>query len=103
MPKARAKPESLAEYGDAGGGNAGGWWTHLDRYVVSLLKAWFVEAATPENDFGFGHLPKIDGNHSHFPTMIRAVEGGLEGMLVMGQNPAVGSQNSGLARRGLPT
>ena len=31
-----------------------GWWSHFDKYIVSLLKAWFGDAATPENDFGFG-------------------------------------------------
>ena len=33
--------------------------------------------------------------------MMRAVDGGLDGMFVMGQNPAVGSQNGGLMRRAL--
>ena len=36
-----------------------------------LLKAWFGDAATAENDYGFERLPKITGNHSHFPTMLR--------------------------------
>ena len=47
------------------------------------------------------HLPKITGNHSHFPTMLRALDGGLDGLFVMGQNPAVGSQHAGLQRRAL--
>jgi len=33
--------------------------------------------------------------------MLRAMDGGLDGLLVMGQNPAVGSQHSGLQRRAL--
>jgi formate dehydrogenase major subunit len=78
-----------------------GWWSFFDVYIVSLLKAWFGDAATEENDYGFGRLPKITGNHSHFPTMMRALDGGLEGLFVMGQNPAVGSQHSGLQRRAL--
>ena len=68
---------------------------------MSLLKAYFGDAATEENDYGFGRLPKITGNHSHFPTMLRAYDGGLDGLFVMGQNPAVGSQHSGLQRRAL--
>ena len=71
-----------------------GWWSNFDKYIVSLLKAWFGDAATPENDFGFGHLPKITGNHSHFPTMLRASTAAWTGCFVMGQNPAVGSQNA---------
>jgi hypothetical protein len=31
----------------------------LDKYIVSLLKAWYGEAPRPENDFGFGWLPRV--------------------------------------------
>jgi formate dehydrogenase major subunit len=78
-----------------------GWWSFFDTYIVSLLKAWFGDAATADNDFGFSAIPKISGNHSHFATMTRMLDGGVEGFFVMGQNPAVGSQNSGLQRRAL--
>ena len=47
-----------------------------------------------------GH-PRISGNHSHFATMMRMLDGGVEGFFVMGQNPAVGSQHAGLQRRAL--
>jgi formate dehydrogenase major subunit len=100
MPKAREGDYRLADYVDSFGADRG-WWEHMDKYAVSLLKAYFGEAATEENDYGFPWLPKITGNHSHFPTMLRALDGGLEGLLVMGQNPAVGSQHSGLMRRAL--
>ncbi len=100
MPKAKDEPQPLSDY-VAGTGATRGWWSHFDKYIVSLLKAYFGEAATEENDYGFGHLPKLSGNHSHFPTMMRAFDGGLEGLFVMGQNPAVGSQHSGLQRRAL--
>jgi formate dehydrogenase major subunit len=100
MPRAREDELTLADYIASGGADRG-WWSHFDLYITSLLKAWFGDAATAENDFGFGHLPKITGNHAHYPTMMRAVDGGLDGMLVMGQNPAIGSQNGGLMRRAL--
>jgi formate dehydrogenase major subunit len=99
MPRAREEL-GLKEYLSTGGADRG-WWSHFDKYVVSLLKAWFGDAATEENEFGFRHLPKISGNHSHFPTMLRALDGGLDGMFLMGQNPAVGSQHAGLQRRAL--
>ena len=97
QPRAREGELTLADYVESGGSDRG-WWANFDKYVVSLLKAWFGDAATEENDYGFGRLPKISGNHSHFPTMLRAVEGGLDGMLVMGQNPAVSAQHAGLSR-----
>src|SRR4051795_2943512 len=100
MPRARDGELTLDDYMDSGRSSRG-WWCYFDVYVVSLLKAWFGDAATKDNDYGFRFLPKISGNHSHFPTMMRALDGGLKGLFVMGQNPAVGSQNSGLQRRAL--
>ncbi|MCW2958200.1 MAG: molybdopterin-dependent oxidoreductase, partial [Solirubrobacterales bacterium] len=101
-PRGRPGDEELTlqQYIGTGGADRG-WWSHFDRYIVSLLKAWWGDAATPENDFGFRHMPKITGNHAHYPTMMRAADGGLDGMFVMGQNPAIGSQNGGLMRRAL--
>ena len=100
MPKAHERAQTLADYCARGSGRRG-WWVHFPKYIVSLLKAWFGEAATVENDYGFAYLPKLSGNHSHFPTMLRAMDGGLDGLFVMGQNPAVGSQHAGLQRRAL--
>jgi formate dehydrogenase major subunit len=100
MPRASEGHLTLEDYIATGGADTG-WWSHFPRYIVSLLKAWYGDAATAENDYGFAHLPKISGNHSHFPTMLRAYDGGLEGLLVMGQNPAVGSEHAGLQRRAL--
>ncbi len=100
MPRARDEQLTLEEY-VASTQAPVGWWSNFDKYIVSLLKAWFGDAATPENGFGFEHLPKITGNHAHFPTMMRAVDGGLDGLFLMGQNPAIGSQNAGLMRRAL--
>ncbi|MBA2793866.1 MAG: molybdopterin-dependent oxidoreductase, partial [Thermoleophilaceae bacterium] len=100
MPRTREEAQSLAAYAGTQRQRRG-WWSHFDKYIVSLLKAWFGEAATSENDYGFARLPKISGNHSHFATMLRAMDGALDGLFVMGQNPAVGSQNAGLQRRAL--
>jgi formate dehydrogenase major subunit len=100
MPRAREGELTLQDYIDRGGSKRG-WWANFDKYAISLLKAWFGEGATAENDYGFPWLPKISGNHSHFPTMLRALDGGLDGLFVMGQNPAVGSQHAGLQRRAL--
>jgi formate dehydrogenase major subunit len=100
MPRATEQPLTLRDYIAAGGAERG-WWSYFDRYAISLLKAWFGDNATADNDYGFSSLPKISGNHSHYPTMLRAFDGGLDGLFVMGQNPAVGSENSGLQRRAL--
>jgi formate dehydrogenase major subunit len=82
-------------------GPSTGAWGNLDNYMVSLLKAWWGEAATAENSFCFDYLPRINGDHSHYAMMLRALDGGLKGMLCVGQNPVVGSANSKLMRLAL--
>lgn len=77
------------------------FWVHLPEFAVSLLKAWFGDAATAENDYGFGWLPRIVGDHSHLPMFVAMAEGRIKGLLAMGQNPAVGGQNAGYQRRAL--
>ena len=75
-----------------------GYWGHTREYIVSMLKAWWGDAATPENDFAFDYLPRIDGDHSIYPTIVDMRDGKVEGFFVMGENPAVGSANSKLHR-----
>jgi formate dehydrogenase major subunit len=78
-----------------------GWWHNIDKYIVSLLKAYYGDAATRENDFGFDWLPRLTGDHSHFGYWLDMADGKLEGLLVMGQNPAVGAPNAKLERKAL--
>jgi formate dehydrogenase major subunit len=78
-----------------------GFWGRSDAYMVSLLKAWFGDRATADNDFCFDHLPKLTGDHSVFPTVMGMLEGRCKGFFVPGENPAVGSPNAGLHRKAM--
>jgi len=78
-----------------------GFWGNTRSYLVSLLKAWWGEAARYENDFCFDYLPRIDKDHSHYKTVTEMEDNKLEGYFVMGENPAVGSANSKLQRLAL--
>ena len=101
MPKHGADAGSLQSYIDKHR-LPRGWWAHYDRYIVSLLKAWYGDAAQPHNDFGFGWMPRITGDHSHFGYWLDMADARtVEGLFVMGQNPAVGGANAGLERRAL--
>jgi formate dehydrogenase major subunit len=40
------------------------YWVNTPKFTVSLLKATYGNAATKENDWGYGWLPKVDGNYS---------------------------------------
>jgi formate dehydrogenase major subunit len=78
-----------------------GFWGRSDTYLVSLLRAWFGDRATAENDFCFDHLPKLTGDHSVFPTVMGMLDGTCKGFFVPGENPAVGSPNAGLHRKAM--
>jgi formate dehydrogenase major subunit len=99
MPKARYN-DTFEDY-VANNQSGAGWWSQFDKYTVSLLKAWFGEAATEENGWCFDHLPRLSGDHSHMTTVAAMADGDLEGYLVMGENPVVGSMHGALHRKGL--
>ena len=99
MPHA-ALHHDLASYVAARRRTAGAW-AHVDAYLVSLLKAWWGDHATADNDFCFDHLPRITGDHSAYQHMLGMLDGTVKGYFLFGQNPAVGSPNSRLHRLGL--
>jgi formate dehydrogenase major subunit len=76
----------------------GGFWGHMDSYLISLLKAWWGEKATAANDFCFDYLPRISGDHSTYQTAMDMLDGKVRGFFLLGENPAVGSANSRLHR-----
>ena len=78
-----------------------GTWADFDKFLISLLKSYYGDAATRENDFGFNWLPRVSGDHSHFGYWLDMQDGKVEGLFVMGQNPAVGASNAGLQRTAL--
>jgi formate dehydrogenase major subunit len=73
------------------------FWSNRPAYFISQLKAWFGDAATADNDFGYDWLPKITGDHSHMPVFVEMSDGKIKGMIVTGQNPAT-SLNSQFQR-----
>jgi formate dehydrogenase major subunit len=73
-----------------------GWWANTPKYVVSLLKAWYGEHATAENDFCFDYLPQLTGNHSMMSTTVAMKDDEVEGYFVIGQNPSASGMNGEL-------
>ena len=100
MPSAAKSENSLADYLRQNTKKTG-LWANYPKYFISLLKAYYGQRATRENDFGFEWMPKITGDHSFFEFLYDMLDGKMEGMLVMGQNPAVGAQNARLERKAL--
>ena len=100
MPKFGEESKTLANYIEKYS-SCTGWWHNLDKYIVSLLKAYYGEFAQPENEFGFHWLPRVTGDHSHQGYWLHMLDGKMDGLFVVGQNPAVAGPNSGMERRGL--
>jgi formate dehydrogenase major subunit len=78
-----------------------GYWGEARGYMVSLLKAWWGDAATEANDYCFDYLPRLTGDHSLYPTLMDMIDGGVRGFFVMGENPTVGAANGRLVRKAL--
>jgi formate dehydrogenase major subunit len=78
-----------------------GYWGNMRDYVVSLMKAWYGEAATADNDFAFDYLPRLTGNHGTYDTTMEMIAGRVKGFFLFGQNPAVGSANNRMQRLGM--
>jgi formate dehydrogenase major subunit len=78
-----------------------GYWANMRSYLVSLLKAYFGDAATADNDFCFDYLPRLTGSHSTYETSLLQMAGVCKGYFLMGENPAVGSANARLQRLGM--
>ncbi|MGH9127082.1 MAG: molybdopterin dinucleotide binding domain-containing protein, partial [Acidimicrobiales bacterium] len=78
-----------------------GYWGNMRSYAVSLLKSYWGDAATADNDFCFDYLPRMTGDHSTYPTVVDMIEGRVKGYFLAGENPAVGSANGKMQRLGM--
>jgi formate dehydrogenase major subunit len=78
-----------------------GFWDLTDAYAVNLLKAYWGEKATAENDFCFDYIPKLTGDHGTYRTVLDMIDGKVKGYFLFGQNPAVGSAHGRAQRLGM--
>src|SRR5690606_8168097 len=81
-----------------------GFWLNKKKFMVSLLKAWWGEHATPENDFAYHYIPKARADkhaYSHYDIFQDALDGVVKALFVVGQNPAVGSADAGRVQQAL--
>jgi formate dehydrogenase major subunit len=83
--------------------NSANWWSNYPKYIVSLLKAWWGDAATSANDFAFHNLPKVQAgqNYTHIALFEAMEKGAIQGFTCWGQNPAVGGPDANLERQAM--
>ncbi|SFC79786.1 formate dehydrogenase major subunit [Streptomyces aidingensis] len=99
MPHAH-KQQSLDTYVGAEAARKG-YWGNMGACLISLLKAYWGEAATAENDYCFDYLPRLTGSHSSYETVMAQLDGVCKGYFLMGENPAVGSAGARMQRLGM--
>ncbi|MBO0824251.1 MAG: formate dehydrogenase, partial [Actinobacteria bacterium] len=78
-----------------------GFWADADAYTVSLLRAWWGDAARADNDWAYDYLPRLTGPHGTYQTVTGMIADKVEGYFLLGQNPAVGSANGRQQRLGM--
>jgi formate dehydrogenase major subunit len=94
--------DTFADYLDTAGSKLQkGFFADTDHYLVSLLKAWWGDAARADNDWAYGYLPRLTGPAGTYQTVTAMIDDKVEGYFLLGQNPAVGSANGRMQREGL--
>jgi len=79
------------------------YYQNYPKFMVSLLKCWFGNKATKENDFGYNWLPKMDDG-KHYSTMHmfdKMYEGKIKGFFCIGADNAVSTPNTRKVRKAL--
>ena len=104
MPKAGTH-DTLGDYLDAvGSKKQKGFWANADTYMVSLLKAWWGDAARPDNDWAYDYLPRLTGPHGTYQTVMGMLDDEVEGYFLLGPESRgrVGARPDAAARHGPP-
>jgi len=73
--------------------NSVNFWKNFPKFQVSLMKAWWGDAATKENDFAYDYFPKRDHVYDIMHTFERASNGELRGLICQGFNPMAAMPN----------
>jgi len=65
------------------------------KFMINMLKAFYGDEATPENDFAYAWLPKRNASkdYSTFGIFESALAGSVKMLWIVGQNPAVTTPN----------
>jgi formate dehydrogenase major subunit len=62
------------------------YYSNTPNFAVSLLKAFYGDAAKKENGFAYDYLPKIDRNYSWTQIWDHMYRGDMKGMFAFGMN-----------------
>jgi len=66
--------------------NSMNYYSNTPKFMVSLLKSMYGDAATKENEFAFDYLPKVDRDYSWTHIWDDMYNGKVKGMMAFGMN-----------------
>ena len=83
--------------------NSTNWKANNPKYMVSLLKGWYGDNATPENDFCYSWVPKLEpnGDYSYYYAINQAQKNKMRGAFIIGVNPCQSFPDSNKIRSAL--
>ncbi|KKB01607.1 formate dehydrogenase-N subunit alpha [Avibacterium paragallinarum] len=72
------------------------YWQNTPKFMVSMLKTFFGDKATKDNEFGYHYLPKLPkGGMDQFRYIDEMYHGRVNGYFCQGMNPVASFANSG--------
>jgi len=69
------------------------YWQNLDKFMVSMMKAWWGNAATAENNWAYDYLPKLDKLYDMLQSFELMNQGKMNGFICQGFNPLAAAPN----------
>ena len=80
-----------------------GYKTNHPKFFTSMLKSFYGDNATKDNEFGYHYMPKIakGKNYSYLRLFDAMYNKELEGLILYGSNPVVGGPNSGQSQKSM--
>ena len=81
-----------------------GFWANAEAYAVSLLKAYWGDAATADNDWAYGYLPRLTGDHGTYQQVLEHDRRQDQGVLPARPEPGrgLGARQGAAPRHGQP-
>jgi formate dehydrogenase major subunit len=67
--------------------NQWSYWKNYRAFHVSLMKSWWGDAATADNNWAYDYLPKLDKMYDLLQTLELMHEGKINGYIAQGFNP----------------
>ena len=77
------------------------YYQNADKFLVSLMKAWWGNAATADNHWGFDYLPKLDKYYDMLQFFELMDQDKITGFICQGFNPLAAAPNKNKLNRAL--